>query len=362
MKFLALLLKEFLQFFRNRGLLIFAVYAFTLDIYLASTGIDLTLKRAPFFAEDRDLSRTSRELISKFPPYYFKFKGYILNDSETQKVLLNDQAVGVVVIPPHFEKRFLRGQEVKVGVIVNGAEISSSYLFSAYATKIITDFLTAGLVRELPFLPQVRIFFNQDASSKVFMAYSELLTVITLLLLLLPASAVVLEKERENIEMLLISPVNTSLFTVAKSVSMGALVLILTAFAITITIEKVAGVPFKGSLFDFLILTAAYAFTTTGLSLFIASVSENMLQVSQLTILLLIPILYLSGNWTPIEAMPKAFQLLSNLSPLKYYIKGALSIAIKGMSLSQIKEEFLKLTVLGGVLFGAGTYLLKRRG
>ncbi len=362
MKFLVLLLKEFLQFFRNKGLLIFVLYAFTLDIYLASTGIDLTLKRAPFFAEDRDLSRTSRELISKFPPYYFKFKGYILNDRETQKVLLNDEAVGVVVIPPKFEKRLLRGGKVKVGVIVNGAQVSSSYLFSAYATRIITDFLTGGLAGKLPFTPQVRIFFNQDASSKVFMAYSELLTVITLLLLLLPASALVLEKERGNIEMLLISPVNTTLFTVAKSVSMGALVLILTVFALTITIEKVAGVPFKGRLLDFLILTAAYAFTTTGLSLFIASISENMLQVSQLTILLLIPILYLSGNWTPIEAMPKAFQLLSNLSPLKYYIEGALSIAIKGMNLSQVKGDFFKLLILGGMLFGSGTYLIKRRG
>ena len=362
MKFLVLLYKEFLQFIRNRGLLLFTVYAFTLDIYLAATGIDLTLKNASFYAQDRDYSFLSRELISKFPPYYFNFKGYLMDDDQIDEVLLDDRAIGVIEIPQKFEKNIKEGKRLEVGVLVNGAEISSSYLFSAYAEQIIYSFLTGNFLRGGSWIEvRPRIFFNQNASSKVFMAYSELLTVITLFLLLLPAAAIVIEKERGNIEMLLVSPVPIEFFTIVKVIAMSVLVLIFTALALFFTVERLSGVPFHGREVDFLILTAAYAFTTTGLSLFIASISENMLQVSQLTILIMVPILYLSGSWTPIESMPKVLQWLSVLSPLKYYINGALSIAIKGRSLWELRDQILALLILGGTLFTAGTFFLKKK-
>ena len=363
MKFLVLLYKEFLQFMRNRGLLLFTVYAFTLDIYLAAIGIDLTLKNASFYAQDRDHSFLSRELISKFPPYYFNFKGYLMDDDQIDEVLLDDRAIGVIEIPQKFEKNIKERKELEVGVLVNGAEISSSYLFSAYAEQIIYNFLTGNFLRGGSWIEvRPRIFFNQNASSKVFMAYSELLTVITLFLLLLPAAAIVIEKERGNIEMLLVSPVPIEFFTTVKVIAMSVLVLIFTALALFFTVERLSGVPCHGSEVDFLILTAAYAFTTTGLSLFIASISENMLQVSQLTILIMVPILYLSGSWTPIESMPKALQWLSHLSPLKYYINGALAVAIKGLPLEQVKGALFALIGEGALLFGLGNLFIRIKG
>ena len=355
-----LLYKEIVQFFRNRGLLLFAVYAFTLDIYLAATGIDLTLKNAPFYAQDYDLSYSSRELLSRFPPPYFNFKGYLLSDRAVEDALLKDRAVGVIKIPFNFEKRLKKGERTEVAVIVNGAEVSVSYLFSAYATQIIYNFITGSFFKP-PLKVVPRVYFNQNCSSKLFMAYSELLTVITLFLLLLPASAVVLEKERGNIEMLTVSPLPNTVFMIAKSVAMGLIVIAFTAFALFFTIERVISVPFRGSEIDFLLFTLLYVFTASGLSMFIASLSENMLQVSQLTILLLIPILYLSGNWTPIEAMPKLLQWLSVLSPLKYYIDGAFAIAIKGVPLKELTSDIVALALQGGALFALGNYFMVRR-
>ena len=364
MKLPVLFYKELIQFLRSRGLVLFAVYAFTLDVYLAATGIDLSLKNASFFALDRDMSQASRELLSKFPSPYFNFKGYLIDDSSVEEVLLNDEGVGVLVIPPRFGENLKEGKESYVGVITNGTELSASYLFSAYAVEVINRFLRGELLAPRPPLElRVRIFFNQNASSRVFMAYSELLTVITLLLLLLPASAVVLEKERGNVEMLKVSPTKLSTFIFVKLLTTSLIVLTLTWFALTVTIERLAGVPFHGKELDFLLLTGAYAFSTVGLSLFIASLSENMLQVSQLTILLLIPILYLSGTWTPLEAMPKALQWLSNFSPLRYFVEGAFSIAVKGSSLTQVKGELIKLLCLGAPLFlGGNHFLSKSRG
>ncbi len=365
MKFLVLIYKEIIQFLRNRGLLLFLIYSFTLDIYLAATGIELTLKNAKFYVQDYDFSPLSRELISSFPQPYFRFKGYVTSNKDLETLLLENKAIGIIRIPPHFEEKLKEGKSGKVGVIVNGAEISSSYLFSAYAQEIIYNFL----FRLIPVYPSMefgiveakpRIFFNQNASSKIFMAYSELLTVITLFLLLLPASAVVMEKERGNIEMLMVSPVKTHTFLLVKAISMGIIILLSSVFAISVTIQRFCSVPFHGRVGDFAILTAFYIFTTVGLSLFIASLSKNMLQVSQLTVLILIPILYLSGDWTPIETMPKILQWLSNLSPLKFYIDGAYAVAIKGLSLEFLYKNLLYLFLQGTILFGLSNYFLRK--
>ncbi len=361
MNFLVFLYKEIVQFFRNKGLLFFALYAFTLDIYLAATGINLSLRNAKFYVQDYDLSYYSRELVSKFPSTVFKLQGYLFSDKDLERVLLSDKALGVIRISQNFEKRIKRGEKTEVGIVVNGSEVAASYLFFAYATQIISKFLFGIFPVQLPLEVKTRVFFNQDSSSRLFMAYSELLTVITLFLILLPASAVVLEKERGNIEMLTVSPVSNYVFMVSKTVSMGILILTFTFLALYFTIGLWVKVPFKGSILDFMLLTAIYVFTSSGLSMFIASLSSNMLQVSQLTVLVLIPILYLSGDWTPIEAMPKVLQYLSVLSPLKYYIDGALSIAIKGMSLTELYRDALLLTVQGLVLFILGNFFMLKK-
>ena len=361
MRFLILLYKEFVVFLRNKGLLAFTLYAFTLDIYLAGVGISLTLRNARFYVEDLDLSKASRQLVSDFHKPYFNFKGYLLNDGDVPELLLNDEALGVIEVPFNFERDLKAGKPVNVGLIVNGAEIGSSYLFAAYANQIAYDFLIDNTQLRFPMInPDARVYFNQDTSSKVFMSISELMTVITIFLVLLPASAVATEKEMGNIEMLNISPVSNLTFMFAKSISMGIVVLILTFFSVTLVIRGILNVPFNGSLFDFMVFTAIYSFAATGLSMFIAAVSKNMLQVTQLMVLILAPVLYLSGAWTPIESMPRFLRYLSYLSPLKYYIDGAFGIAIRGLGILDLKFDVASLLIMSIVLFIAGNAFMSR--
>ncbi len=361
-RFKILVWKELIQFVRSKGLLIFAIYAFTLDIYFAATGISLTLKNAKFYVQDMDMTSVSREYAYKFQKPYFNFQGYILDDKQIEKLLIDDKAIAVLRIPDGFERDFKHG-EGELGMIINGAEIVSSYLFSAYAAQITYNFIMEhfpikgiGLIE-----PERRLYFNQNASSKDFMGISELLTIVTLFLLILPSSAIIREKERGNIEMLVVSPVRNYTFMLAKVVSMSIVILLCTVFSILFILKGVLGIHVKGNLLEFSFFTLIFVFAASGLSMFIAAISKNMLQVSQLSILVLVPILYLSGSWTPIEAMPKLLQYLSYLSPLKYYIDGAFGILIKGLSLKYIWKDFLGLLVLGFAVFSAGSYFLSRR-
>ncbi|OMH41173.1 ABC transporter permease [Desulfurobacterium indicum] len=362
-RFSTLIYKELLQFIRSKGLLIFAIYAFTLDIYFAATGISLTLRNAKFFVQDYDMTPISREYVYKFHKPYFNFQGYVLNDKLLEDKLLEDKAIAVIKIPDNFERDFKKGR-AEIGMIINGAEIVASYLFSAYAAQITYNFIMehfpfksgVGLIE-----PDARLYFNQNASSKNFMGISELLTVVTLFLLILPSAAIIREKERGNIEMLVVSPVHNYTFMLAKVVAMSVVILLCTMFSMIFMVKGVLGIPVKGNLLDFAVFTLVFVFAASGLSMFIAAISENMLQVSQLSVLVLVPILYLSGSWTPIEAMPKVLQYLSYLSPLKYYIDGAFGILIKGLSLSAILPDLAGLLILGSIVFFAGSYFLSKK-
>ncbi|RLJ70307.1 ABC-2 type transport system permease protein [Hydrogenivirga caldilitoris] len=360
--FLFFLYKEVVQFLRNWGLLIFVTYAFTLDVYIAAVSMDVSLKNASFYVQDYDNSPLSRELVSKFREPFFSFKGYVLGEDEIDELLLEDRAIGVIRIPPKFEERFMEGKKVRIGILVNGSEASASNLFSGYSSRIISDFLIKELgFEEKPLEVRRRFLFNQNADSTYFMGVSELLTVLTLLLVILPASAVIREKEMGNIEMVLISPFPTRLFFLTKSLAMTLVILIFTFLSLTVVIKGILGAPFRGSYATFLLITSVYAFATTGLGMFIASFARNMLQVIQLTMMTLMPMLYLSGTWSPIESMPKFFQYLSLLMPLRFYIESAFGIIFKGLGLSELYPNVIALLLIGGLLFVGGNFFISRR-
>lgn len=361
-----LIIKEIIQFFRDKGLLLFVLYLFTGDLYIAARGIDLTLKNAKFYVIDEDMSYMSRELISKFQKPTFEFMGYLSSIDTAEKYMFEDKCVGIITIPKDFGKNILSKSDNFVGILVNGTESSSSYLFAGYASKIITEFSLENSfkinIKRLPIVNiQHRVLYNQNMDSHIFMTITELFSVITLLILILPASAIIKEKENGNIEMLLVSPVKVSEFMIAKVIAMNIIIILGVIVSTIFIIKGVLKIPFQGSFTIFAMLTTLYVFTSSGLSMFIASISSNMLQVSQITIMLLLPILYLSGSWAPIESMPYIFQKLTYLSPLRYYLEGSFSIILKGLGFTYVYKYFLGTFLLGVPVFIFGAYFLKRK-
>ena len=361
MRFLALLKKEFLQFIRNKGLVILVIYFFTLDIYLAGVGIDLSLKNAKFFVYDRDMSVASREIVSQLVSPWFLFEGYLQDDDLIDTVLLKDQAMGVVCLPHNFSKH-LKKYRAKIQLLINGSEALMGYLFSGYASQIFINYALEGMQKQrLPLAEaKTRVFFNPNMNSRYFMGISELLTVMVMLVFILPAAALVREKEMGNIEMLLISPLRPFQFMLAKVIVMAGIIIIGVILSVFLIIKPILHVPFCGSFLLFLLFTLIFVFTTSAFGLFIGAVSKNMLQVSQLSAIVLMPILFLSGSWTPIEAMPDWLRPLTYLSPLKYYIDASYSIILKGVGLSYLWPNLLGLTFLGSVLFILTGYKLRR--
>jgi len=86
--------------------------------------------------------------------------------------------------------------------------------------------------------------------------------------------------------------------------------------------------------------------------LFASTLARNQAQVMMMTIMVLVPMLLLSGITNPMEAMPKWVLCLMTLSPLRYHIEITRGILFKGVGLKILSDSVLAMLLLGNGTFG----------
>lgn len=354
--------KELLQLFRDTALMVFFLYSFTGDIYIAASGVSMQLKNAAIATLDGDRSAASRELASRFQPPYFRPIGELAASRDSITLLDDAGAMAVLDIPPRFQERLQRGEQVSVQLQVDTTNSVLGFLASSYGAQIVGKFgLEAAARREGaggmagPVLQaDTRIWYNPNQNDAWFMGISELLTVVTLFAILLPAAAMVREKERGTIEQLMVTPLSAFQILFPKVIAMTLVILGGSAIALFGILGPVFHVPMRGSLLTFFLITALYVFTTAGLGLLAATVARNLAQVGMLTVVILMPMLLLSGAWTPPEAMPEWMRLLAYLSPLHYFLDAAYGILLKGAGMDLLWDSVLAMGTLGVCVFALG--------
>lgn len=366
----AMTVKELRQLSRDRVLLLIIAYFFTADVYMSGIGIKLNLSNASVMVIDHDHSAASRELIYRFRAPYFNLLGELDSEQHARRLLDQGKLLMVLDIPEHFQRDLLRGKPVSVQLQVDTSNTVLGTLASTYAAQISAgvaqDFALARLgIMQSDALPLIedrhRVLYNPNQIDSWFMSISELLTVITMLSMMLPAAAAVREKERGTIEQLAVSPLTPFQILFPKVIAMGLVILAGVAACLYFILIPLFDVPVKGSPGLFFAVTALYVFATSGIGLFIATISRNLGQVSMLVILILMPILLLSGAWTPPEAMPQALRWAMYVSPLFYFIELGYDILLKGAGFDVLWDLLLELAMLGIAVFSFGVWRFRRQ-
>ncbi len=364
--------KELLQLSRDLALMFVIIYAFTLDIYIAGSGVSLQLNQAAIVVIDGDHSLASRELIYRFRPPYFRLDGEVEDASTGLRLLDQGKAMALLDVPPNFQKHLLEGRPTGVQLQIDTSNAVLGTLAASYAGQIVGKYgfdaaleragLTAASLDTLPRIEdRHRVWYNPNQNDAWFFAIAELMTVITVLSIVLPAAATVREKERGTIEQLSVSPLSPIQILLPKVLSMMLVILLGTAVSVFLIMDLAFDVPLKGSLPLFFAVTLLYVFSTAGIGLVAATMSRNLAQVGMLTIMILAPIILLSGVWTPPEAMPPGLRQAMYLSPLYYYIEIGYGILLKGAGLDILWDSLLGLTLLGSLIFAFGVWRFKRQ-
>ncbi len=368
-RLLALIYKEILELSRDTVLVIFLVYSFTGDILVAAKGVRLDLHNAGISALSQDHGPITREFIADFAPPYFRIHSETNEDSIMRRLDAGQDVAGIV-IPPKFEARLMRNAPASVQLFLDGSSATQASLAEGYAREIGARVAERTAIERLGMLPdarealpiagsELRVDFNPNRNEEWFQGLQEMLMMISLLAIALPAAALIREREHGTIEQLLISPVAPWEILLAKTLASSLTLVMCTAVAVFGLIIPVLHVPIRGNLLLFFASTTLFVFTMSGLGLLVASLCRTMPQVAMISILVAAPILFLSGAWTPPEAMPKWFAEMTVLSPLRWFNDVAFGVFLRGATLGDLLIPVTMMTALGGIFFLWGMLRLR---
>jgi ABC-2 type transport system permease protein len=212
----------------------------------------------------------------------------------------------------------------------------------------------------LPVEIRSQVWYNPDLVSAYFMVPSLIGMILFALTSILTATAIVRERERGTIEQLIVTPIRSWEFMVGK-----LLPYVILAFFNTLEVVIIGHwwfeVPIRSNLTLILVTSGIFVFSSLGIGL-LASTIANTQQEAMLSVwFLLLPSLFLSGFFFPIEAMPKVLQWISYLMPLRYYLIIIRSLFLKGVGLAALRTEIMALIVFGVMIMTIAALRFRKR-
>jgi ABC-2 type transport system permease protein len=356
-------LKELVALRHDPVLMIFIIYAFSLDI-IAAVDQSVQIRNASVAIVDEDHSPLSRRLSDLFFPPYFQTPAQ-LAEGDIDHALDTGRYTFVVDVPPKFQADLRAGRDTDLQINVDATAVAQAFTGSYYIQQIIEDevarYLDLPSPEELaPVKAVVRIKYNQNTDSSWFLSVAEMLQMITVLTMLLPAAALIREQEHGTIEHLLVMPLTPAEIMLAKVWASALVVQVGTLACWYLVLDTYLGVPLRGSLPLFLFGTFVYQFTITAIGMFLATLVRTVAQFVLLLLLVITPMIFLSGIFTPIESMPQLLKYLMVISPMRYYVEFAYAVIVREAGLAIVVRELAIMALIGAASFTVALLRFRR--
>ncbi len=268
---------------------------------------------------------------------YFTITQVVATPRDAERVIRGQKADMAIVFGPEFASR-----RSGVQFIVDGADPNMAQQWTNYATGVMLNAQGGAVNTKMLYNPQMRS------------AYNFVPAIMGMLLMLVCAMmtsiSIVREKEKGTMEVLLVSPVKPLMMIIAKAIPYLALAFII-LIIIMLMARYVLGVPLAGSLFWIIVISVIYILLALSLGLLISNVAKTQLVALLLSaMVLLVPIVMLSGMIFPVESMPEILQWISAVIPPRYYIDAMRKLMIMGVGIQDVAREVLILVGMVVVL------------
>ena len=362
-----LIWKEALQFLRYRLLLIFVVAFPIWNLTSVAQMVSRGIMHIPTAVYDQNQSQTSRELVIMLTNSdVFEINYYASSQAELNELLERGAAKVGLIIPPTFSRDVER-QEATVQVLLDGSETSTALIAQAYLEGMAYVYIqrvlagTAALPGELAQIDtRARTWFNEDMRREVFQLPGEMAGGLAMLAVLLPALAIIKEREEGTLEQLFVTPLRSFELVVGKSLL--TLVIAYLAFLGMLSLNVFHfDMPMRGSLPLLLALTALYIFVEMGWGLLISATARTQGQGFLGAFIIVILEVIFSGQVLPVEYMPPVAQWLANVMPNQHYTAIVRNIMLKGTMLPDLWFHVTALIVVGLILYLLAVNRLQKR-
>jgi ABC-2 type transport system permease protein len=368
----ALIRKEFIQILRDPRTLALILIMPIMQLFLLGYAATNDVRNVSMAVLDQDRGAAARQLLNAFRSAdYFQIDYDVDSEAELRSLIDSGKVRVGLIIPPDYSDKVQGGGSAKVAFVLDGSDptvagtaLSAAKLIGqAHATQITAERLmrqgrSSALQTPVEVLTQV--WYNPDMISSYYMIPGVIAMILFALTSILTATAVVRERERGTIEQLIVTPIRPWELVVGKILPYVILAFVNMAEVLAIG-HFWFGVPVRGNLLLILVLSGLFLLSSLGIGL-LASTFANTQQEAMLVVwMTLLPALFLSGFFFPVEAMPKVLQWISLLLPLRYYLVIIRSLMLKDIGVMALWPNILALAIFGLVLMTAASLRVRKR-
>ena len=265
---------------------------------------------------------------------YFTLTKVVATPNEAEKAIRDQKADMAIVFSQDFASKKSGYQ-----LIVDGADPNMAQQWTTYANAVINNTEAKAVNTKLLYNPQMKSTYN--------FVPAIMGTLLMLVCAMMTSISIVREKEKGTMEVLLVSPTKPLMIIVAKLVPYLVLAFVILSIILLMS-SFVLGVPIKGSLFWIYVVSTIYILLALSLGILVSTIAETQLVALLISaMLLMMPVIMLSGMMFPIESMPKILQYISAIIPTRYYISAMRKLMIMGVG---IEEVYFEVSVLISML------------
>jgi ABC-2 type transport system permease protein len=262
------------------------------------------------------------------------------DSAEDLEALMRKGAISVGIYIPHdFERRLQDPSRAAVQMLLDGSDtvIQSAVGRLAQAGRLSPYY-------DQPAEIETRTYYNPERRSAVNTVPGLIGIILTMTMTLFTAVAIVRERERGNLELLITTPVGIPELMLAKILPYILIGLIQVSLVLWLG-HWLFKVPLRGALADVYVVSLLFIIANLSMGLMISTIARNQFQAMQLTIFILLPSILLSGFMFPFAGMPKLAQWIAEILPMTHFMRLIRGVVLRGASLGDLSREILVLAI-----------------
>lgn len=360
----AVMLKELRQMRRDRITLAMILGIPVMQLVLFGYAINMNLRGLDAGIADQANTAGSRALVmDMLATGVIKPKLTAETPQQLMEGIRRGQISVGVVVPHDFERRRLDGREA-VQVLVDGSDtvVQSAALQIAQTPLDGSRALANSTGAREIVQNQISVvsFYNPERRSAVNIVPGLIGVILTMTMVLFTGVAIVRERERGNMELLIATPITRSELMIGKVLPYVAIGLV------QVTLVLLLGawlfqVPLRGSLVDAYLASLLLIVANLAMGLMISNVAKSQFQAMQMSFFAFLPSILLSGFMFPFAGMPKLVQWLAEVLPLTHFLRLIRGILLRGAQLAELWPSAIALVVFTLVMMTLAISRFRKR-
>ena len=340
-RILAIVRKEVRQLRRDRLTFGMIVGIPVIQLMMFGYAINMDVRNLDAAIADMSGTSASRQMVMDMSEsQIIKIIGQVSSVEELEHLMRQGKISVGIYIPPDFDRRLHQANRAAAQLLVDGSDTVVQGA-AAQLAQVANQARTSPY-NDRPPVMELRTYYNPERRSPVNTVPGLVGVILTMTMILFTAVAIVRERERGNLEMLITTPVRTSELMLAKIIPYVFIGLIQVSLVLLLG-HFLFQVPMAGSLLDTYAITLVFIVANLALGLVISTMVSTQFQAMQLSFFILLPSILLSGFMFPFAGMPRPAQIIAEVLPLTHFIRLIRGVMLRGASLQELSGELLVL-------------------